>query len=208
MPWKARLPLALTVTIRDNRLGRDNVDEVAAHIGPGLSTRVRFETGTSDNLSNLMRRLTKHGPHADTEPYPLTFQYTQSALPLAPGESSPSIDLTMLLPLADTTLHTLRFGQGLTRALQVDIARHAAGRDAVQRLGRRSTRRSVHHAAAGVHWTTRPPKYRRVLQRLPARGNQPPSAAFCHTCGRSRRRMGRRVSQHPQLTPAGSAARG
>ena len=90
-----------------------------------------------------MLRLTKQGPHADTEPCPLTFQYTQSAVPLARGESSPSIDLTRLLPLADTTLRTVRFSQGLTRALQVDIAAPAAGREAVQRLGRRSTRRSV-----------------------------------------------------------------
>ena len=64
MPWKNQLPLALTTTLRDNRHGRESLDEVAAHIGPALSARVRFETGSSENLSNLMRSLSKHGPNS------------------------------------------------------------------------------------------------------------------------------------------------
>jgi hypothetical protein len=124
LPWKARLPLALTVTVRDNRQGREDLDEVAAHIGPALSARVRFETGTSENLSNLMRRLTKHGPHADSEPCPLTFHYAHAAVPVVPGTGSAAIDLTTLLPLADATLRALRHGEGVTRALDVEIARH------------------------------------------------------------------------------------
>src|SRR5258708_8079242 len=62
MPWKNRLPLALTIVLRDNRQGRDDLDEVAPHIAPAGRARVRLETGTSENVSNLMRRLTKHWP--------------------------------------------------------------------------------------------------------------------------------------------------
>jgi hypothetical protein len=124
MPWKNRLPLALTVSIRDNQQGRDSLDEVAAHIAPALSARVRFETGTSENLSNLMRRLTKQSPHADSEPCPMTFHYTRSAVPVAQGARARSIDLASLLPIADATLRALRQGDGVTRALDVDIARH------------------------------------------------------------------------------------
>jgi hypothetical protein len=124
MPWKDKLPLALTALLRDNRQGRDDLDEVAAHIGPALSARVRFETGTSENLSNLMRRLTKHGPHADSEPCPLTFHYARSAVPVSSAGTQASVDLATLLPLADATLRALRYGEGVTRALDVDIARH------------------------------------------------------------------------------------
>jgi len=124
MPWKAKLPLALTTTLRDNRQGREDLDEVAAHIGPALSARVRYETGTSENLSNLMRRLTKHGPHADSEPCPLTFHYTQAAVPIAAAQSGPTVDLSTLLPIADGTLRALRCSQGVIRALDLDIARH------------------------------------------------------------------------------------
>jgi hypothetical protein len=124
MPWKARLPLAVTTTLRDNRHGRDNLDEVAAHIGPALSARVRFETGTSENLSNLMRRLTKHGPHADSEPCPLTFHYSEAAVPITRTATGASVDLATLLPLADGALRALRYGEGVTRALDVEIARH------------------------------------------------------------------------------------
>ena len=124
MPWKPRLPLALTTTLRDNRQGRDDLDEVAAHIGPALSARVRFETGTSENLSNLMRRLTKHGPHADSEPCPLTFHYAEAAVPISRTAGGASVDLSTLLPLADGALRALRFGESVTRALDVEIARH------------------------------------------------------------------------------------
>jgi hypothetical protein len=124
MPWKNKLPLALTAVLRDNRQGRDDLDEVAAHIGPALSARVRFETGTSENLSNLMRRLTKHGPHADSEPCSLTFHYAESAVPISGAGTHASVDLATLLPLADATLRALRYGEGVTRALDVDIARH------------------------------------------------------------------------------------
>ena len=124
MPWKEKLPLALTTVLRDNRQGRDNLDEVAAHIAPALSARVRFETGTSENLSNLMRRLAKHGPHADSEPCPLTFHYAEGAVPISSGATRASVDLPTLLPLADGTLRALRYGERVTRALDVDIARH------------------------------------------------------------------------------------
>ena len=121
LPWKANLPLALTALLRDNRQGREDLDEVAAHIGPALNARVRFATATSENLSNLMRRLTKHGPHADSEPCPLTFQFAKAAVPVNLGAS---VDRSTLLPLADATLRALRTGEGVTRALQVDIGRH------------------------------------------------------------------------------------
>jgi hypothetical protein len=124
MPWRDRLPLALTLTLRDNRQGRDDLDEVAAHIAPALNARVRFETGTSENLSNLMRRLTKHGPHADSEPCPITFHYAQAAVPIARSATGATIDLSTLLPLADSTLRALRYGEGVRRALDIDIARH------------------------------------------------------------------------------------
>jgi hypothetical protein len=124
MPWKPKLPLALTTTIRDNRQGRDDLDEVAAHIGPALSARVRFETGTSENLSNLMRRLTKHGPHADSEPCPLTFHFTDALVPIARTATGASVDMASLLPIADAALRALRYGDGVTRALDVETARH------------------------------------------------------------------------------------
>lgn len=124
MPWKTKLPLALTTVLRDNRQGRDDLDEVAAHIAPALSARVRFETGTSENVSNLMRRLTKHGPHADSEPCPLTFHYAEAAVPISSTGIEASVDLATLLPLADGTLRALRYGERVTRALDVDIARH------------------------------------------------------------------------------------
>ena len=124
MPWKANLPLALTTLLRDNRQGRDDLDELAAHIGAALSARVRFATGTSENVSNLMRRLAKHGPHADSEPCPLTFHYAQAAVPIHAAASGVSVDMSTLLPLADGTLRALRNGEGVTRALDVDIARH------------------------------------------------------------------------------------
>ena len=124
MPWKTKLPLALTTVLRDNRQGRDDLDEVAAHIAPALSARVRFETGTSENVSNLMRRLTKHGPHADSEPCPLTFHYAEAAVPISSTGMQASVDLPTLLPLADGTLRSLRYGERVTRALDVDIARH------------------------------------------------------------------------------------
>jgi hypothetical protein len=125
MPWKMdRLPLALTATLRDNRQGRVDLDEVAAHIRPALNARVRFETGTSENLSNLMRRLTKHGPHADSEPCALTFHYTEAAVPISRDGTNASVDLGTLLPLADSTLRALRYGEGVIRALDVEIARH------------------------------------------------------------------------------------
>jgi hypothetical protein len=124
MPWKNRLPLALTTLLRDNRQGRENLDEIAAHIGPALSARVRFETGTSENHSNLMRRLTKHGPHADSEPCPLAFDYAEAAVPIRSDGTRASVDVATLLPIADGTLRGLRYGEGVTRALDVDIARH------------------------------------------------------------------------------------
>jgi hypothetical protein len=126
LPWKANLPLALTTLLRDNRQGRENLDEVAAHIAPALNARVRYATATSENLSNLMRRLTKHGPHADSEPCPLTFHFARTAVPVNVGAQSPhvSVDRGTLLPLADATLRALRSGDGVTRALEVDIARH------------------------------------------------------------------------------------
>ncbi len=124
MPWKTKLPLALTTVLRDNRQGRNDLDEVAAHIAPALSARVRFETGTSENVSNLMRRLTKHGPHADSEPCPLTFHYAEAAVPISSTGMQASVDLPTLLPLADGTLRSLRYGERVTRALDVDIARH------------------------------------------------------------------------------------
>jgi hypothetical protein len=124
MPWKSRLPLALTATLRDNRQGREDLDEVAAHIGPALSARVRFETGTSENLSNLMRRLTKHGPHADSEPCPLTFHFADAVVPITQTATGASVDMAALLPLADAALRAMRYGDGVTRALDVDIARH------------------------------------------------------------------------------------
>jgi hypothetical protein len=124
MPWKNHLPLALTTTLRDNRHGRENLDEVAAHIGPALSARVRFETGSSENLSNLMRSLTKHGPNADSEPCPLTFHYAEGAVPISRAAGQASADLATLLPLVDATLRALRHDEGVTRALDVDIARH------------------------------------------------------------------------------------
>jgi hypothetical protein len=124
MPWKSKLPLALTTVLRDNRQGRDDLDEVAAHIAPALSARNRFETGTSENVSNLMRRLTKHGPHADSEPCPLTFHYAEAAVPINGTGTQGSVDLAMLLPVADGTLRALRNDERVTRALDVDIARH------------------------------------------------------------------------------------
>ena len=124
MPWKDKLPLALTTVLRDNREGREDLDEVAAHIAPALSARVRFETGTSENLSNLMRRLAKHGPHADSEPCPLTFHYAEGDVPISSGATRAWVDLATLLPLADATLRALRYGERVTRALDVDIARH------------------------------------------------------------------------------------
>jgi hypothetical protein len=124
MPWKSQLPLALTTTLRDNRHGRENLDEVAAHIGPALSARVRFETGSSENLSNLMRSLTKHGPNSNSEPCPLTFHYAEGAVPITRTAGPPSVNLATLLPLVDGTLRALRHGEGVTRALDVDIARH------------------------------------------------------------------------------------
>jgi hypothetical protein len=126
LPWKADLPLALTTLLRDNRQGRENLDEVAAHIAPALNARVRYATGTSENLSNLMRRLTKHGPHADSEPCPLTFHFAKTAVPVnvRAQNRGTSVDRATLLPLADATLRALRNGEGVTRALQVGIARH------------------------------------------------------------------------------------
>ena len=124
MPWKDQLPLALTTLVRDNRRGRDDLDEVAAHIGPALSARVRFETGTSENLSNLMRRLIKHGPHHDSEPCPVTFEYAQSAVPVISEATRARVEVSSLLPIADATLRALRFGEGVNRALDVDLGRH------------------------------------------------------------------------------------
>jgi hypothetical protein len=124
MPWKDHRPLALTTLLRDNRQGREDLDEVAAHIAPALSARVRFETGTSENLSNLMRRLTKHGVHADLEPCPLTFHHAGMAVPIGRSGAQPLVDVSTLLPLADATLRSLRHGNGVTRALDVDIGRH------------------------------------------------------------------------------------
>jgi hypothetical protein len=121
LPWKASLPLALTTLLRDNRQGREDLDEVAAHIAPALNARVRYATATSENLSNLMRRLTKHGPHADSEPCPLTFQFAKAAVPVNLGAA---VDRGTLLPLADATLRALRNEDGVTRALEVGIARH------------------------------------------------------------------------------------
>lgn len=85
---------------RDPHWGREDLDEVAAHIGPALSARVRFETGTSENLSNLMRRLTKHGLHTDSEPCPLTFHYTQAAVPITGAAAGTSVEVSTLLPIA------------------------------------------------------------------------------------------------------------
>jgi hypothetical protein len=78
----------------------------------------------SENLSNLMRRLTKHGPHADTESCPLTFHYAESAVPIRAGAGSGSVNVSGLLPLADATLRALRYEDQVSRALDVDIARH------------------------------------------------------------------------------------
>jgi hypothetical protein len=126
LPWKANLPLALTTLLRDNRQRREDLDEVAAHIAPALNARVRYATATSENVSNLMRRLTKHGPHADSEPCPLTFHFAKTAVPVNVGAHTlgASVDRTMLMPLADATLRALRKDEGVTRALEVDIARH------------------------------------------------------------------------------------
>ncbi|MBV8714465.1 MAG: hypothetical protein JO020_15145 [Chloroflexi bacterium] len=124
MPWQDKLPLALTTLIRDNRRGRDDLDEVAAHIAPALSARVRYETGTSENLSNLMRRLTKHGPHSESEPCPLTFEYAYSAVPITAGGAFGRIDVSSLSPIADATLRALRFGEGVKTALEAEIGRH------------------------------------------------------------------------------------
>jgi hypothetical protein len=124
MPWRSKLPLALTTVVRDNREGRDDLDEVAAHIGPALSARVRFETGTSENMSNLMRRLAKHGTHSDSEPCPLTFEFADTAVPIARAGGQATVDVSTLLPLADSALRALRFGEGVTHALDVGFARH------------------------------------------------------------------------------------
>jgi hypothetical protein len=124
MPWKDRRPLALTTVLRDNRQGRDALDEVAAHIGPALSARVRFETGTSENLSNLLRRLTKHGTHAPLEPCPLTFHHAEVAVPIGREGPRAVVDVSTLLPLADATLRALRHSDGVVRALDVDVDRH------------------------------------------------------------------------------------
>jgi hypothetical protein len=121
MPWKERLPLALTTALRDNQRGREDLDEVAAHIAPALTARVRFETGTSENLTNLMRRLIKHGPHSASEPCPLTFDYTSNAVPIS---SAGTVDAASLLPIADNTLRALRSGEGVRSALEVDMGRH------------------------------------------------------------------------------------
>jgi hypothetical protein len=123
MPWHDTRPLALTTLLRDNRLGRDDLDEVAAHVGAALTARVRFETGTSENLSNLMRRLTKNAPHAAIEPCPLTFHFAAAAVPTSVNDSA-TVPLGTLLPLADATLRALRHGENVFRALDVDIARH------------------------------------------------------------------------------------
>lgn len=122
MPWKARRPLALTILLRDNRRGRDDLDEVAAHIAAALSARVRFETGSSENLSNLMRRLTKHATLAGVEPCPLTFHYASAAVPVG-REGRRPVDLPTLLPLADATLRSVRHGAA-RRALDVDMDRY------------------------------------------------------------------------------------
>ena len=123
MPWHDTRPLALTTVIRDNRRGREDLDEVAAHIGAALTARVRFETATSENLSNLMRRLTKNGRHAALEPCPLTFYYTAAAVPTSVSGTADA-QLETLLPLADATLRALRHGDGVARALDVEILRH------------------------------------------------------------------------------------
>jgi hypothetical protein len=124
LPWIDHRPLALTTVIRDNRQGRDDLDEVSAHIAPALSARVRFETGTSENLSNLMRRLTKHGVHAELEPCPLTLHYAGLAVPVARDGARAVVDVSTVLPLADAALRALRHGDGVTRALDVDMGRH------------------------------------------------------------------------------------
>jgi hypothetical protein len=126
LPWKTNVPLAVTTLLRDNRQGREDLDEVAAHLAPALNARVRYATATSENLSNLMRRLTKHGPHADSEPCPLTFHFSKTAVPVnvAGQNLGGSVERATLLPLADATLRALRTGEGVTRALDVDIARH------------------------------------------------------------------------------------
>src|SRR5258708_10114622 len=100
MPWKDKLPLALTTVLRDNREGREDLDEVTAHIAPALSARVRFDTGTSENLSNLMRRLAKHGPHADSEPCPLTFPYPEGDVPISSGPTRACVHLPTFRPLS------------------------------------------------------------------------------------------------------------
>jgi hypothetical protein len=124
MPWKNKLPLALTTMFRDNRQGRENLDEVAAHIGAALSARVRFETATSENQSNLLRRLTKHGPHTDAEPCPLTFHYAEGAVPITRDGTRGSIERTTLLPIADGVLRALRNADGVIHAIDANIARH------------------------------------------------------------------------------------
>jgi hypothetical protein len=60
------------------------------------------------------------------EPCPLTFHFASTAVPVNVGAQNrgSSVDRATLLPLADATLRALRNGEGITRALQVGIARH------------------------------------------------------------------------------------
>lgn len=125
MPWKDDRPLAMTTLLRDNRRGRADLDEVAAHIAPALSAHGLLETGRSENMSNLMRRLAKGGAHhAELEPCPLTFHYAGMAVPVAQSDAGPPVDVATMMPVADAALRAVRHGEGVTRALDVELGRH------------------------------------------------------------------------------------
>jgi hypothetical protein len=124
LPWSETLPLALTTLVRDNRQGREELDEIAAHIAAALAARVRFDAGGSENLSNLLRRLTKRGPHSESEPCPLTFHYAEAAMPIASNGIGTTIDLATVLPIVDRTLRELRNGERVKHALDTDVGRH------------------------------------------------------------------------------------
>jgi hypothetical protein len=54
----------------------------------------------------------------------LAFDYAEAAVPIRSDGTRASVDVATLLPIADGTLRGLRYGEGVTRALDVDIARH------------------------------------------------------------------------------------
>ena len=200
MPWKDRRPLALTIVLRDNRRGRDDLDEVAAHIAPSLSARVRFETGSSENLSNLMRRLTKHATFAGVEPCPLTFHYARAAVPVG-REGRRPVDLPTLLPLADATLRAVRHGAA-RRALDVDISRHLLLVTAPCNEWD-DVRRMEHYVLDRLEFAGPPVPDRssRVFQRLPPRSHQPRRVCVRDQAWCGGWELERRVPRDPRPQP-------